>query len=59
MDFAAEPPSPQYYEGLADELESVAQIVRRYPSLNTRLADRLSKLAKQLRDDTNLKQRKA
>jgi hypothetical protein len=59
MDFAAEQPSPNYYEGLADELESVARVVRQNPALNNHLADRLSELAKQLRDDTRLKKRTA
>jgi hypothetical protein len=54
MDFAPEPPSPNYYEGLADELEFVAQVVRKNPALNNHLADRLVELAKQLRDDTRL-----
>ena len=50
MDFAAEPNTPDY-EGLADELDSIARTVRQNPAINNHLAERLSDLARQLRAD--------
>ena len=45
---------PSYYEGLADELEVIADAVRKNPQLNNHFADRLMELARQLREDTRL-----
>ena len=50
MDFANEPTSPDY-EVIADELESVARTIRQNPAINNHLAERLSDLATQLRED--------
>jgi hypothetical protein len=54
MSLAAGLPPPTYYDGLADELESIAEAVRKNPSLNHHFADRLVRLSKQLREDTRL-----
>jgi hypothetical protein len=43
-----------YYEGLADELQSIATAVRTGPHLSGHFADRLEALAQQMREDARL-----
>ncbi len=54
MSLAETLPPPSYYEGLADELDTIAEAVRKNPKLNDHFAGRLSDLARQLRDDLKL-----
>ena len=42
---------PAFYEGIADELDLLAQSVRKHPNLNGHFAERLHELAQQLRED--------
>jgi len=56
---AATLPPPSYYDGLAEELETIATAVRKSPELNQQFADRLEELAKQIRDDTRMMRLKA
>lgn len=43
-----------YYEGLAEELQSIAEAVRNRPQLSQHFAERLEQLAKQMREDAKL-----
>jgi hypothetical protein len=52
--FSIAPPS--YYEGLADELDTISDAVRNHPRLNQHFAARLGELARQMRDDARLMQ---
>jgi hypothetical protein len=45
---------PSYYEGLADELETIAESIRKNPQLNHHFAERLKEMAQQMRDDLRL-----
>jgi hypothetical protein len=54
MSFAVTLPPLSYYEGIAEELESIADAVAKNPKLCGHFAGRLNELAKQLRDDTKL-----
>jgi len=54
MSFAVTLPPLCYYEGLADELDSIAAAVTKNPKLSSHFAGRLNEIAKQLRDDTKL-----
>ncbi|HYM18842.1 MAG TPA: hypothetical protein VEU06_09785 [Micropepsaceae bacterium] len=40
-----------YYTGIADELDSIAEAVRKHPHLHHHFAGRLNELAVQLRQD--------
>lgn len=57
MDFSGQSTSPDYEE-LADELEAVAQSIRQNPTVNHNLAERLSYLATQLREDIRTREPK-
>ncbi|HXJ00024.1 MAG TPA: hypothetical protein VNH44_02295 [Micropepsaceae bacterium] len=54
MSLAAGLPPPTYYEELANELDTIAEAVRKNPELNHHFAERLHLLSKQLREDTRL-----
>jgi hypothetical protein len=54
MSFAVTLPPLSYYEGLADELDSIAAAVTKHPNLCGHFAGRLNEIAQQLRDDTKL-----
>jgi|KBSSwiStaDraftv2_1062776.scaffolds.fasta_scaffold1600520_2 hypothetical protein len=54
MSFAVTLPPLSYYEGLADELDSIAAAVTKNPKLCGHFAGRLNEIAQQLRDDTKL-----
>ena len=54
MSFAVTLPPLSYYEGLAEELETIADAVAKNPRLSGHFAGRLNEIAKQLRDDTKL-----
>ena len=54
MSFAVTLPPLSYYEGIAEELESIAVAVTNNPKLSGHFAGRLNEIAKQLRDDTKL-----
>lgn len=45
---------PSYYEGLADELETIAESIRKNPQLNHHFAERLKQMARQMREDLEL-----
>jgi len=45
---------PSYYEGLANELDSIAKALSDTPRLHDHLAGRLRELAQQMRDDVRL-----
>ena len=45
---------PSYYEGFADELETIAEAIRKNPHLNHHFADRLMEMAQQMREDLEL-----
>ena len=42
---------PSYYAGLADELDLIADAVRKKPHLHHHFAERLNEIAMQLRQD--------
>jgi hypothetical protein len=56
---APEEISSSYYEGLADELDLLAESLRNHPNLRAHFAGRLQELAQQLRDDVRLMALKA
>lgn len=43
-----------YHEIIAQELDSIAESIRKSPHLNGHFATRLNELAKQMRDDLRL-----
>ena len=54
MSFAVNLPPLSYYEGLADELDSIAAAVTKNPKLCGHFAARLNEIAQQLREDNKL-----
>jgi hypothetical protein len=51
----AAPKSPEYYEKIAHDLEEIAEVVSHRPELNHHSAERLRKVAKDIRRDVGLK----
>jgi hypothetical protein len=45
---------PSYYEGLANELETIAEAIRKNPHLNHHFSERLKQMAQQMREDLEL-----
>ena len=54
MTYSNDDVTPGYYAGLADELDLLAQSVRKHPDLNSHFAQRLQELARQIREDVRL-----
>ncbi len=51
----ATPKLPEYYERIAHEIEVIAQVVAHRPELNHHSAERLRKIAQDIRPDVGLK----
>ena len=50
----AEPQDPAYYERVAEELEEIATMLRQRPEMNHGSAERLFKIAANIREDAGL-----
>jgi hypothetical protein len=51
MTFTYFPASPSYYQGIAHELEAIADAVADQPHLNRQFSERLRELSQQMRAD--------
>lgn len=51
----AAPKPPEYYERIAHEIEEIAQVISHRPELNHHSAERLRKIAQDIRQDVGLK----